>query len=136
MVGSKCIQETKDQSTVHAVQTLCTSKTIYFLLDICTVGTINYMTCTSYMCDAERNLKTLVFLVTTRKVREPCRAAPGTLQLPWERPNLPPRFWVWAAQSQGRKRRLSPVKVLQPWPPPPLQSTQPPNQDRVTGLTI
>lgn len=58
----------RDQSTVHASQTLCTFKTIYFLLDICTVGTINYMTQMSYMRDTERNLKTLVFLVRTCKV--------------------------------------------------------------------
>lgn len=72
MVGSKCIQETKllprDQSTVHAVQAFCTFKTIYFLLDICTVGTINYMRLKSSMRDADRNLKTLAFLGTACKV--------------------------------------------------------------------
>lgn len=144
VVGSKCIQEIKllprDQSTVRASQTLCTFKTIYFLLDICTVGTINYMTQMSYTCHTERNLKILVFLVMTRKVWEPWWAASRytAADLGKDRTHLCTSV-SWAAQMQGGKRRLSRaqgVSAVTCNPPPPCLEYPALYQDCVTGPTI
>lgn len=95
------------QRSVHASQTLCTFKTIYFLLDICTVGAINYIVQMSCMCDREKPQNTCISCHNLKGVRTTMGCLQVRRNRPGERlhclcPSVP-----GAAQTQRGKRRLS-----------------------------
>lgn len=57
------------QRSAHTSQTLCTFKTIYFLLDICTLGAINYIVQMSCMSDREKPQNTCISCHNLQGVR-------------------------------------------------------------------